>query len=483
MNPETVVSRGSSPVPERDCTPTRHTQQGGGCHWGCLALEECGEPVIARLAEMARFAALSTCTSRQEGLAAWSRASQCGVTHMGGVRAAISAVLRWFRTLGTQVVNQGAPLLKGPDGHLNWRCSESRLPVADLVEVALYSDARLIGHGMMGPYRIINTIPTDRSEPLPMAAVLRMEWCIPERDPLPDMEKSNQDTFHGGSVLDELAALISLALGVRIQAGGVVREFRDENEPSGTPVQHGHRRPALPPARETQIPTLASGDLRELETVLSVYPRVDPAKAIEVVRCARAFQQGVWMADADPEYAWLKFVSALETAANCWWRGDNDAEAALRYSKPDLAEILEASGGTRLVQDVGEVLRDQLRATRRFLAFFERYKPAPPPIRPAPAFRANWNELDKAMRQIYGYRSKSLHAGLPFPAPMLSEPRILVEGEAAAPERPLGLASAMGSAVWQANELPMFLHVFEHITRTMLLSWLHDTEQGPVSHT
>lgn len=62
--------------------------------------------------------------------------------------------------------------------------------------------------------------------------------------------------------------------------------------------------------------------------------------------------------DADPEYAWLKFVSALETAANCWWRGENDVEAALRYSKPDLAELLDRHGGSQLVGDVGEDVRE-----------------------------------------------------------------------------------------------------------------------------
>jgi hypothetical protein len=38
--------------------------------------------------------------------------------------------------------------------------------------------------------------------------------------PLPDMERSTQATFHGGGMLDEVAALVALALGVRMEAGG-----------------------------------------------------------------------------------------------------------------------------------------------------------------------------------------------------------------------------------------------------------------------
>jgi hypothetical protein len=84
------------------------------------------------------------------------------------------------------------------------------------------------------------------------------------------------------------------------------------------------------------------------------------------------------------------------------------------------------------------------------------------------------------MRLIYQYRSKSLHAGKPFPAPMLEEPRVVQQGQAP-PEKPLGLATAVGGAVWQAAELPMLLHVFEYITRETLLAWLRDSEQGPTA--
>lgn len=370
------------------------------------------------------------------------------------------------------------PPSDGPDGHLNWRCADLGFEENDAVEFALYSDARLVGHAGFGPYEVINTIPTDQQDRMPMAAVLRMRWHVPERDPLPDMSKSDQTTFHGGGVGDEMAALLSLALGVRLQAAGVIREFKADGDPWGRPVQHSHRRPAPPEGRQTSIPSLRGGDLRILVEALAIYPRLDPAKATEVVRAARSYQQGVWMSDADPEYAWLKFVSALETGANCWWRGDDDPETALRNSKPELAKVLSRQGDAALVRDVGELLRDQLRATHRFYAFTERYRPPPPEIRPR-FDQVPWDDLGKAMRVIYKHRSKSLHAGVPFPVPMLDEPRVLDEGQPPI-ERPLGLAAAAGSTVWQKDELPMLLHIFEYITRETLLAWIHDENEGPV---
>lgn len=393
-------------------------------------------------------------------------------------------VRRLIRSAGCRPRRMSAypesPIEGGPDGQFNWRCASAGLPVNDTVEIALYSDARLTGHGGFGPYRLINTVPMDPHEQLPMAAVLRMEWHVPDRDPLPDMSRSKQDTFHGGDLPDEIAALISLALGIRVQAGGVIREFRNSGDPRGTPVQHGHRRPALPGARRRAIPSLTEGDLRRIDAILDVYPRVRPSKGIEVVRAARAYQQGLWMSDADPEYAWLKFVSALETAANCWWRGDNDVVDALRYAKPELAELLGPYGGDKLVRDVGEMLKDQVRATRRFYAFTSHYTPDPPNDRPPTAFQVDWNHLPRAMRRIYGYRSKSLHAGTPFPPPMLERPEPFEQGQPP-PEKPLGLAAAVGPNVWQAEELPMLLFVFEHITRGTLLAWLRDPVGGPTA--
>jgi hypothetical protein len=192
------------------------------------------------------------------------------------VRAAKRALTKvvWREDGSIESVDEGAsgdraPAPEGgPDGHLNWRCFDAGLPVGDTVEIALYSDAHLRSHGEMGPYRLINTVPTDANEALPMTAILRMDWSVPDREPLPDLTKSDQSTFHGGGLPEEIAALASLAMGIRLQAGGVVREFRDPHDPKGQPVQHGHRRPILPTSRERIIPSLASGDLAHVEPAL-----------------------------------------------------------------------------------------------------------------------------------------------------------------------------------------------------------------------
>lgn len=51
---------------------------------------------------------------------------------------------------------------------------------------------------------------------------------------------------------------------------------------------------------------------------VSVYSSMSPDAAITLVRAARAYQEGTWVAEEDPEYAWLKLVSAVETVADYW---------------------------------------------------------------------------------------------------------------------------------------------------------------------
>ena len=52
------------------------------------------------------------------------------------------------------------------------------------------------------------------------------------------MNKTDVKRYHGGDIVDEIAALVSLCFGFRLMAGGVTREFRI-NDPKGRPVSYG----------------------------------------------------------------------------------------------------------------------------------------------------------------------------------------------------------------------------------------------------
>jgi len=83
----------------------------------------------------------------------------------------------------------------------------------------------------------------------------------------------------------------------------------------------------------------------------------------------------------------------------------------------------------------------------------------------------DWSDepLRDVLKIVYDYRSKALHAGKPFPAPMC-DPPFFQPGMQAPTEKPTGHVS-MGGAVWRDEDIPIFLHTFEYITRGTLLNW------------
>ncbi len=72
-------------------------------------------------------------------------------------------------------------------------------------------------------------------------------------------------------------------------------------------------------------------------------------------------------------------------------------------------------------------------------------------------------------RRIYVHRSAALHAGKPFPLPMLEQPRS--EENGAIQEVPFGLNTGGLGGIWDAKEAPMLLATFEYIPRGALLTW------------
>lgn len=137
---------------------------------------------------------------------------------------------------------------------------------------------------------------------------------------------------------------------------------------------------------------------------------------------------------------------------------------------PELAELLRAHGGPGLLDDAAAQLAHLTRATARFLEFVQEFAPDAPPERPEHEWaQVDWSKMKRAVGQVYGYRSAVLHAGEPFPAPLLEVPWA---GDMAFPaERPLGLGTALGSTTWAAKDLPMHLHVFAGTVRRALLGW------------
>lgn len=357
-----------------------------------------------------------------------------------------------------------------PRSFLNWRLHDPVNPSPWISELYLYSDAHFIAEvDEIGPYAFLNTIAhgsIGNENSLKPSIALRFRHCIPNTNP--DMTSSNFGHYHGGTELDEIAAIVSLEFGCRIQAGPVVREFAPDSDPLGRPLQlYLHKVPTLP-ALSTRplIPRLAGQrDLRNLHAIKRLFGLADE-ESVALTKASRLYQQAVWVADTNPELTWILLVSAVEAVMEFGSPAPNDNVAELRKSFSKAASQIP----DEQLGPLADALAGLFGSTRKFVTFLGEFFPPPPPDRPTfGLFDFSKDSIKKAATTIYKYRSKALHGGVAFPGPMCAAPMNLDTGYE---EIPTGLAAYSKGATWMASDLPCHLHTFEHLVRGSLLNWI-----------
>ena len=360
----------------------------------------------------------------------------------------------------------------------NWRCFAQAAPQARIVEAPLYTDAHIIGESAsLGPYKFINTIAMGPFRDSVRPAIMMRIAIHAEGAGVTLPTKNDSDHYHGGDYLDELAALLSLFLGIRVQAGAVEREFETNGDPLGRPVRyHSKPTPFLPSTSGTSQLPKATGqrNLEDLAPIDDLIAR-DARNTNALVKAARQYQQALWSADADPALAWLLLVSALETAAVARDEKSDTAVARLEAWNPEIHHLIERHAPD-ILPEIAEKLTRLTGSTRKFVGFMTDFAPPPPPDRPPKAFCISYEKKDlkKAAQQIYGHRSNALHGGVAIPYPMCRAPQYFTfkdVPESGWEEKPTGLASGAYGAVWTQDKTPMLLHTFEYIVRHAILNW------------
>jgi hypothetical protein len=282
--------------------------------------------------------------------------------------------------------------------------------------------------------------------------------------------KTQIDAYHGGWVDEELAALLSLALGVRCWSGGPIRFWWSAEDDLGKPNTFYHRPPAISRPRHTIVPHIARDRVRlyDCRTLLEGYPTLGPSQATALVRAARQYQLAVWSVDDDANLAWLQLVGALEAAAALQPVRGTSLEL-IDELWPELADLLRQADLDG-AEDVVNGLADLVRATKKIRQLVKRYKPSPLHARPPEHEQVKWSSLTDRVTRIYKLRSSTLHKGVPMPGPHLEPPK--PSGDPL-PERP-GATHGIGDAVWVDEDMPMYFHVFAHVVREVLEGSPHD---------
>ena len=316
----------------------------------------------------------------------------------------------------------------GPPVYANWVAASRNHPVLETDEFRLLTDAWVSGEEKQGPYLFLNTVVRPQAGLVQPAVLLRVDLHL--EFPTPDMTRTDAERYHGGTFPEEVAALSSLALGIRLKAGNMTRSFVPGGDPKGTPLEWGTNPVAAAlldnQGRRWVVPGPAEG-LHPLDalSILSELPRLSAAGAVALVRAARLYQDALWLVELEPELGWLMLVSAIETASNHWGRAIKEsASDRMRDSKPELYKLLEDAQIPELLDKVAEQIADSLGSTRKFIGFVMQFLPPAPEKRPPVGFQFRWDqkEMKKVLGVVYKYRSKALHEGTPFPYPMCSSP-------------------------------------------------------------
>lgn len=372
----------------------------------------------------------------------------------------------------------------GTDAWRNWNAFLNGEPEVEDADDDFYSDRHFVGGSTVhGPYTIDPIIGSiGRQQLVTVRPALRLTLGV-HTNLIPDLVVDNSlvppysEAYHGGTVGDEIAALVSLSLGVRLRVAGTSRisGIHDPGDKQRSiylevpPLAHPGR-----PGRE-HIPAALTrpAQLDQLER-LDSFPSIPEKPQMELVRAARAYATGLWWSNEDGNLAWLQLVSAIEVAANYRQQVRATAEELIADLWPELWAVLEALD-PEVRAEISKLLAPQVRATRKFVSFLAECAPEPPEQRPS--FDVlDWTRMADHAKLIYRLRSDALHNGKPFPQPMLEIPRR--EENGSIQEVPGGLTTGGYGAIWAAEETPMLLATFEHIARGALLKWWDELANG-----
>lgn len=343
-------------------------------------------------------------------------------------------------------------------------------------EYPLYTDARVTGElvGDCEPYKFINMIAMHQEHGVVHESIiLRILWYVTDNKTFG--VKTDTSTYHGGWISDEITALGSLKLGIRLKSGDETRIFNGySKDPLGTP------RAALTPApklllrgKQLILPSVVKKVNLSVLSELKHLGRIEEEQYVSLVRAARLYQDALWVAESEPALAWIMLISSIEVVANQRSIDETSPAKKLEDLKPELAKLLIKHGGEQLLQQVAEEITPSLGATSKFIKFCLDFMPDPPEERPIEWGQISWSKtnLKKILNKLYGYRSKALHGGTPFPEPMCRPPEKLSEEWGTLEKGSAGLACHTLGASWKSDDLPINMNTFNYIVNGILNNW------------
>ena len=386
-------------------------------------------------------------------------------------------------------------LKNAPISYQNWINSVNSSFDVNSSEYLLYTDAPIIGDQVIiGPYKLINTVaigthpyrivigqPTlaHDIQCLPALALQMDYYFKKDKSYMINWKQKHDENYHGGFLEDEICALISVCLGIRLQSGGATRQFADVTKRNGRPIAYNLTKTPSFPIPTHHSSTIISNLIKKCHIeedlkLLFSFPNLTPKNANALMKAARLYQNAVWISDNSPELCWLFLVSAIETVASQWKTSKTSLVDLLYEFEPDLVNYIEEHAkenqGEILIEKIAKKVAPVKKAQKKFISFILEFLPDEPTNRPPVAFQHDWasSAFEKSLKLIYRYRSEVLHQGKSIPAPMCDSPHFIEKNYA---EVPIGEGMSVGDFVWRKEDIPMMLNTFEYIVRHSILNW------------
>lgn len=363
-----------------------------------------------------------------------------------------------------------------PPIYENWHAFLSNKPSQCISEYPLFSDVVITGENTtdFGPYQFLNPCP-PRSRKIRPVIILRIDCRLTYEFDKPC--ETDSGYYHGGDLIDEIAAFVSLCLGARFKAGAQIREFRENGDRFGRPIHYIEK--VIPDIfveyNIYKLPSVFLG-IREISALepLKYIINISEANLVSLIRAARLYQDSLWIAESEPSLAWVMLVSAIEVVASQWKKDSESPENILEYAKPDLYKILvEEIKEKEKIKQIAKQLVNISGSTKKFIDFILEFMSPAPSKRPPSQFQLSWEKekMKNALRKVYDHRSNALHGGIPFPFPMC-DPPYWPKGQEMPAEIPIGLGASYGGGSWRIEDTPLLLNTFEYIVRNCLLNWM-----------
>jgi hypothetical protein len=203
----------------------------------------------------------------------------------------------------------------GTDAWRNWRAFTDHADELENFDDELHSDVPFVGNGVrFGPFALM---PVIRRSVLagPVAPSLILHGgvhanLIPEIIKDGQLASTNSDSYHGGSMSDEIAALISLILGVRLRVAGTRRlsGIHDLDHPSD-PINLEVPRLSRPGRPDWELLPGVVKRLGRLDKLgrLETFPVLEESLQTGLIRSARAYSAALWWCNENADYAWLQW--------------------------------------------------------------------------------------------------------------------------------------------------------------------------------